>query len=139
MALGMLKRRDCHSAEVEIRLSERGYPKETVDTVLKFLWDHKFLNNQETIQKTVDRASGKRAAGRNKLRAQMMARGIPEEEIDRVLDSRTEDQDIQAMRDALSSRQNFAGDKAKAFRFLVSRGFEPELIEGHLDRLLEPV
>jgi SOS response regulatory protein OraA/RecX len=77
--------------------------------------------------------SGKRAAGIEKLSADLAKRGAPEEIIEECLASITSDDQRLAMLDALTGKFKPTDDRVRGARFLLSRGFSEDQIEGPLD------
>lgn len=77
--------------------------------------------------------TGRRAAGIEKLRAELLRRGAPEEIIEECLSELSPAVQRQAMLDALSAKFKPADDRARGARFLLSRGFAEDEIEGQLD------
>lgn len=81
--------------------------------------------------------TGKRAAGVEKLSAELKGRGAPEEVIEECLGSITADDQRRAMLDALSAKFKPTDDRARGARFLLGRGFDEDQIEGPLDEFFQ--
>jgi SOS response regulatory protein OraA/RecX len=77
--------------------------------------------------------TGKRAAGIEKLRAELERRGAPENIVEECLAELSPDDQKQGMLDALSAKFKPTDDRARAGRFLLSRGFAEDEIESALD------
>ena len=90
------------------------------------------LNDDNTTQRHIERNSGTRAVGIEKLRAELAKLGAPEETIEANLASLAADEPERAL-EALRSKYKEGADRAKAGRFLYSRGFQEEAIESALD------
>ncbi len=131
IALKKLRLKDRYEAEVRAFLNE--FAPETVECVIRFLKDRRIIDDSKTTQTLIERNSGKRSVGIEKLRAELLERGAPEETIDAILGSDLSSES-QRMLDALSARFSPDVSRAKAARFLYSRGFPEESIEGVLDR-----
>lgn len=132
-ALTFLKSRDRFEREVRERLDSRGHGSEVIDLVVSHLIRRKLIEDRRTTQNLVARMSGKRAAGVEKLRAELNRRGAPEEIIEECLAELSPVQQRKAMLDALSAKFKPADDRVRGARFLLSRGFVDDEIEGPLD------
>jgi len=77
--------------------------------------------------------SGRRAAGVDKLRAELNRRGAPEEIIDECLAQLSPTDQRRAMLDALSAKFKPTDNRVRGARFLLGRGFAEDEIEGALD------
>ncbi len=135
LALRKLKTKDRFESEVRLFLAE--YPTQAVDHVITFLKERRIIDDTKTTIHLIERYSGKRAIGLEKLRAELLERGAPEETISVVLGEFL-DEERQRMQDALTAK--FSPEhstRAQAARFLYSRGFDEEEIEGALDRFFQ--
>lgn len=72
--------------------------------------------------------SGKRALGDHRLRQELVKRGLPEESLDGA------SSEAERIEDLLRSKFTPEGNRAKAARFLYSRGFAEDAIESALER-----
>lgn len=131
LALRKLRSRDRFEKEVRVFLSE--FTPDTVDRVIEFLKDRRIIDDTKTTQTLIERHTGKRLVGIERLRAELMERGAPEETIDAVLGASNSDERLK-MLEALSAKFTPADSRVKAARFLFSRGFPDEEIESVLDR-----
>jgi len=135
LALRKLKTKDRFESEVRLFLAD--FPTQTTDRVIRFLKDRRIIDDTKTTLNLVERYSGKRSIGTEKLRAELLERGAPEETIDAVL-GELFDEERQRMLEALTAKFTPAdGSRAKAARFLFSRGFPEEEIESVLDRFFQ--
>jgi SOS response regulatory protein OraA/RecX len=85
------------------------------------------------IENLVARWTGKRAAGAEKIRAELQKRGAPDELIEESLGAVTSEASHVSMLDALRAKFKPGDDRARAARFLLSRGFAEDEIESPLD------
>ena len=85
------------------------------------------------IENLVARWTGKRAAGAKKIRAELQKRGAPDELIEESLGAVTSEASHVSMLDALRAKFKPGDDRARAARFLLSRGFAEDEIEPPLD------
>jgi regulatory protein len=136
-ALKFLRARDRFSAEVASHLLARGYGAEATATVLDHLVRRKLIDDRRTIQNLVARMSGRRAAGIEKLRAELAKRGAPEEIVDECLTQITPEDQRRAMFDVLRAKMQPTDDRARGARLLLSRGFSEDDIEGALDEFFQ--
>lgn len=133
-ALKFLQRRDYLSNELKSRLESKGYPEDLVDKVLQLLLDRHIIDDQKTIQQTIERASGRRPIGRNKLVNELVGRGLPEEIAENISFNRTEQEEVDVMVNLLHKKGRERADRTRYGRFLLARGFELEQVEIALDR-----
>lgn len=131
LALRKIRSRDRFEAEVRGFIAV--YEPDTVDRVIRFLKDRRIIDDTKTIQNLVERQSGKRLVGIENLRAELLKRGAPEDTVRAILRESLDDES-QRMLEALSAKFKPTDSRAKAARFLYSRGFPEEEIEGVLDR-----
>jgi SOS response regulatory protein OraA/RecX len=119
--------------EAEIRASLAEHSQANVDCVIDTLKQRRILDDRKTTQNLIERRSGRRAVGDEKLRAELIARGAPEEIVDECLANLGGADEAQRMRDALAAKFKPTDDRVKGARFLLSRGFAEDGIEGALD------
>jgi len=135
VALHKLKSKDRFELEIRTFLAE--FPAHIVDRVITFLKERRIIDDRKTTLSLVERYSGKRSVGLEKLRAELLERGAPEDTIDAIAGEVLGDE-RQRMLDALSAKFSPSdGLRAKAARFLFSRGFPEEEIESVLDRFFQ--
>ncbi len=137
LALALRKLGQSDRFESEIRTLLKAYDPGTVEEVVTHLKEKRLLNDNKTIQNLNERNTGRRAVGKEKLRAQLERRGAPEESIDAALAS-SEEGEPERMDEVLRSRFKPTDSRAKAARFLFSRGFPEESIESALERFFGP-
>lgn len=134
IALQLLKQRAYLIQELRNRLESKGCPKDSVDSVLQFLVSRRFLDDEKTIEQTITRASGKRAIGRKKLQSDLVARGLPEEEAQRVADGKSDEDELFAMAGLLEKKGRERAERGRYGRYLLGRGFDLDQVEVALDR-----
>ena len=131
LALEFLRVRERFEAEIRAHLTSKGV-EVGVDEALVHLRQRRIVDDRRLIQSLIARNSGKRAVGIEKLRAELLRRGAPEEEVESLLAELGEQGEIV---DALLDKKLRPGDsRAKAGRFLFSRGFSEETVEDSLNR-----
>lgn len=129
LAMKRLASRDLHSGEVAGLLRGREYSELEIGEVLSFLKRHKLLNDEKAIENLIASRSGRRSIGKGKIRAELLKRGVPDDDIEATLGQRTDDEELDAMTAALRSRRWPSDGRLRAARFLIGRGFDPELVE----------
>jgi SOS response regulatory protein OraA/RecX len=129
-ALAFLSTRDRFSGEIRMHLVKRGYDPGDVESVVQFLGERKLINDENTTQSLIERHSGKRSVGIERLRAEFEKLGAPEEMIERSLASLSE---ADRALDALRAKFRTGADRAKAGRYLCGRGFTEEVVDSALD------
>lgn len=131
LALEFLRVRERFEAEIRAHLASKGVDV-GVDETLAHLRQRKLVDDRRLIQNLIERNSGKRTVGIEKLRAELTRRGAPEAEVDSQIANLGEQNECI---DALLDKKLRPGDnRAKAGRFLFSRGFSEEAIEDALNR-----
>jgi len=134
LALRKLKTKDRYEAEVRSFLSE--FDEDTVERVIRFLIDRRIIDDTKTTQNLTERNTGKRLVSLEKLRAELLERGAPEETLDAVIGQDFENK-CSGMLYLLARKFSPTDSRAKAARFLYSRGFSEEEIESVLDRFFK--
>ena len=117
--------------------SAPGHSPEATDAALEWLGTRRLLSDERAVEATVrPRASGRRAEGDERLRERLERRGATPDSIGKALAEIPDE--AQRMHDALTSKfRPEEGERARAGRFLLSRGFDEDAIEGALDRFFE--
>ena len=137
LALKKLKASDKLESELCQALETYGFSPQTVTAVLSFLKDRKLVNDRRTIENHIERRAGRRSFGIEKIRAELLQRGAPEEIVEDCLASSAKMDELDGALEALRARFRNGADRAKAGRFLMGRGFAEELVEQALDRFFE--
>ncbi|HZH98591.1 MAG TPA: RecX family transcriptional regulator [Fimbriimonadaceae bacterium] len=127
LALKKLASSDRFSAEIDGLLQTRGYGVETIKAVLELLHKRRVLDDRRTVSNALERYSGKRAKGKETIRAELIARGAPEDIVEEALASDSEESERAKAISLLEKRKLGRAEAAKAARFLLSRGFDEEL------------
>lgn len=133
-ALARLKAAERTAAELRASLL-RKYDAESVEAALAWLTERRLLSDDRAAEATVrPRASGRRAEGNARLRQRLEAKGTDAKAIEQALVDAPDEG--RRMHDALAAKFKTpdAGQRGKAGRFLLSRGFDEEAVDGALDR-----
>ena len=132
-ALERLSRSDALESELQSALIRNGFKIETVEKVLVSLRQKKLISDSKTIHSLVAQQTGKRAAGIEKMRIELLARGAPEELVEQELAEVTPESQLEGMRSLLKAKCKPNDSRAKGARLLLSRGFEEDAIGVVLD------
>jgi regulatory protein len=132
-ALRRLARSDALVAEIHVALARSGYDDQTIHRVLAFLSEKRLIDDAKTIARFIESRQGGRALGRDAIRAQLLARGAPEDLVEEALDGLEATAWRDQMMALLRSRCKPSDGPEKGARLLLSRGFEPDEIESVLN------
>jgi len=130
-ALKLLDRRFYSSSRLRSRLRQKDFSPEAVDAVLQQLTEQGLLDDRRFAESWCRDQLARRPVGPRWLRSGLHDQGVTPEAIDLVLDSLfPADRERETCAKALASRHYSLDDdkgKARAIRFLSSRGFSPSL------------
>lgn len=130
-ALKLLAQRDLFEQEIRQKL-QRTATEEEVESVLAHLRRRRIVDDCDLTRRLVAQRTGKRATGKEKIRAELLRRGAPEEQIDAALQERGEsDEDLDGL---VQAKQAAGKSRIQVGRFLASRGYEADEIDAALDR-----
>ena len=131
-ALRRLKHTEKTSAELRAALLTR-YSPEATEAALVWLRSRSLLSDDRAVEATVlSRTTGRRAESDQRLRQRLEAKGADEVAIQMGLAGIPDE--AARMQDALNARfRPEENERAKAGRFLLSRGFDEEAVESALD------
>jgi SOS response regulatory protein OraA/RecX len=143
-ALGKLASGDRFAKEIEDLLLQKGTSPATTAEVVSYLKERRFVDDRKATINAVERRSGRRAIGRDKLRAELLRRGAPEDMIEEAFSNLPQDSmeaDALGLLQAKYGRPDAgnSGARTRAGRFLAAKGFELESIEHALDCFFGPV
>ncbi len=132
-AMRRLEKAERTAAELRAALLKAHDP-ESVEAALDWLSARRMLSDERAAEATVrPRAAGRRAEGDARLRQRLEARGATAEAIDQTLAEAPDE--AQRMHDVLAAKfRPETAQRAKAGRFLLSRGFDEDAVDGALDR-----
>lgn len=137
-AMRLLVRRDLTTAEVRAKLEAKQFDEREIDEAIAWLHDKRLLDDARALEARVESlASGKSAGGRLKVRARLEAAGASAEVVDASIESITDGEELERMAKLLDEKFKGGRDRARGGRFLLSRGFEPDLVETALDRWID--
>jgi len=135
VALGLLARRSRSAKEVETSLGARGFSRAETRRVLGRLKQLGYIDDRKFAADWSERLQ-ERGFGALRIRLELQQHGVEDGLAERVIPAAAEE--CVAARKILQIR--FGGEpicepalKARAARFLVGRGFTPEVVESLLD------
>ena len=132
--------------ELQRKLSAKKYDKEIIASVIKELKENNYLDDELFAREFSEEKTNKKAFGQNKVKAELKQRGISQEIIDKVLEvksAQTELDNAQMLAEKkLSSLNSRNVDKKKIvqrlYSFLLSKGFDFDVIKAVVNKVLEP-
>ena len=132
-ALARLKTAERTVSELRTALLAN-HGEEATEAALVYLAARRLLSEERAVEATVrPRASGRRAEGDLRLRERLERRGAEPDAIEKAL-ADVPDESAR-MHDSLAARFRPQNDeRAKAGRFLLSRGFDEDGVDAALDR-----
>jgi regulatory protein len=136
-AIKLLAPRARLSSEIRAGLLKRGHQELVVEEVVSYLLERKLVNDNKTTKSLIERHSGKRSMGIERLRAELEKLGAPEEIVEANLAAVVDSEPKRALV-ALQGKYRTGADRAKAGRFLFGRGFREDAIESALDEFCGP-
>ena len=116
----------------ELRSALAEYSEEDVSRVIERLLRHGLLNDEKLAAKLVEKSVGKSAIGRDALAEKLRLRGADEEIVLRALNAMPDE--AERARRLLESRHS--APPATLGRYLISKGFEPEIVDHVLNQRL---
>jgi len=128
-ALRLLSQRDHSRKELEQKLKPHEETPGELAEALDFLAAKDFINEKRVAESVVNRRSTKLGAAR--VRQELMAKGLPADDIaDAVQAMRgTEfERALVVWRKKFGTPPSDASERGKQVRFLVSRGFAPDVV-----------
>ena len=131
--LRLLQKAERTATELRSALLPR-YGQAETEAALAWLVARRLLSDDRAAEAVVrPRIAGRRAEGDGKLRERLERRGASAEAIEKALSEAPDE--AQRMQEALVAKfRPEDGQRAKAGRFLLSRGFDEEAVDGALDR-----
>jgi SOS response regulatory protein OraA/RecX len=129
-ALRRLRRSDAFSAEIREVLVE--FPEDVREVVLVRLDEKGLVNDRRLTFSCVEASQGKRASGRLVLSEKLRARGASDEDLAEAWEAGPSEQD--RARGLLDTRP--AAGRMTWRRYLLSRGFEADVVDEVLDARL---
>ena len=128
-ALRLLSQREHSRKELEQKLKPHEETPGELAEALDFLTAKDFINEKRVVESVVNRRASKLGAAR--VRQELVAKGLPADDIAEAVEAMrsTElDRALLVWRKRFGTPPLDASERAKQVRFLVSRGFAPEVV-----------
>jgi regulatory protein len=128
-ALRLLSQREHSRKELEQKLKPHEETPGELAEALDFLVAKDFINEKRVVESVVNRRSSKLGAAR--VRQELMAKGLPADDIAEAVEAMrgTElERALVVWRKKFGAPPVDASERAKQVRFLVSRGFAPDVV-----------
>jgi regulatory protein len=128
-ALRLLSQREHSRKELEQKLKPHEEMPGELAEALDFLAAKDFINEKRVVESVVNRRSSKLGAAR--VRQELMAKGLPADDIAEAVEAMrgTElERALVVWRKKFGAPPVDASERAKQVRFLVSRGFAPDVV-----------
>jgi len=145
-AFRLLGRRQHSAAELKAKLLNRNYNVNLVDGILKDLIKNGYLNDREFAAAFIEDKIKLQKWSKRKLRAELMKRGLNPELITELMNEKVSDNDnlnsalevAKKKYDSLKKKKLEISElKNKLTAFLLSRGFDYEIIEEVSGKLIQ--
>lgn len=115
-------------------LKSKGYLQDVCDHVIEKMRGYEFLNDGEYAEAYVDFSAKKKGA--RLIKMELKSKGVGEKEIDSAMQSLSEEAQTQTAKSILikymKNKEITKENLQKAFRYLLSKGFETEVIKSAL-------
>ena len=125
-AVKLLARRTHFRREIEVKLTQRGYPPEEIGEALARLESRRYLDDAEAARQYVSGKLARGGWGRARLLAELDARGVERGVAAVVLDELLPEDDLEAARE--EARRHAGKAPAALARRLERRGFSASSI-----------
>ncbi len=127
-ALRWIRARDHSRQEMEQRLRAKGFPEPIVQQTLEWLLQERWLCDERVAQRLAERLEETEPSGRQRIEREFARRGL---EPPATLASDEESRAVRALQQRFGEPTPPPDMRtvARWFRFLIQRGFEPEVAE----------
>ena len=137
-AQDILARRDHSEYEVRTKMARKGFEPQQIDEAVAWLKENKLLNDELFAQKFVRHTLLMKPVGPRYLIQKLQQKRVAAEAIEpavyeEITDEREEELVQAAAEQWKRSHQRHADDRNRLQRFLISRGFSFEVVQGVLD------
>lgn len=137
-AMRLLVKRDLTVAEIRRKLEAKRFDELEIDEALAWLHAKGLIDDARVVEARVEALTlGKGAGGRLKVRAKLVASGASTDLIESSIETISDDDELARMGTLLEAKFKHERDRVRAGRFLLARGFEPDLVEIALDRWID--
>jgi regulatory protein len=137
-ALTLLSRRDYTAAELQSKLTDKGYQADDVAVAIADLIAGRLIDDRRTAAAHVRTAAAIKGRGRMRIARELQARGLSREIIDEAIGAVARDDELATIRKILSRKRWPANptrlERQRIYRHLLGRGFSTDLIGRALGR-----
>lgn len=140
----LLSRRMHSASELKRKLLSKKYPAERIDEAIGELIERHYLDDEKFAEKYADEKMKNSRTGIIKIRGELLAKGVDKGIIERVM-VKYEDSPLLAKNALDLAKKKFSSyqyasipvkkKREKLFRFLVSKGYQGEIIKTVIKRL----
>lgn len=131
-ALTLAARRDYTAAELERKLTDRGYDPETIAGAIASLRESRVVDDRRVALAHVRTARAVKGRGRVRIARELAARGLGRDIIDEALDGIEPAEELASIRRILTKKRwpgnPSRADRQRMFRHLFGRGFPADAI-----------
>ena len=131
-----MKNADKTRHQIRQKLREGYYPEETIDAVMEFLDRYGFADDRNYAESYIEELRGIRS--RREIEAKLMQRGLDPTDIRLQLETLTEEDERRACERAIAKKYAGgaagipAGERQKAYAYLMRKGFAPGTVRSVL-------
>lgn len=138
-ALTLISRVDYTSFEIINKLKLKGYSIETINGVLEKLYYYKFIDDEKYLKKYVSYCLRIKKYGKNKIIAELKKKGFNSSDVEEIRIN--EDEEYENIKEItikkLNSLKGKENLKPKLYRYLLSKGYEYDLIKKAIDEVID--
>lgn len=140
-AQDILSRRDHAEGEVRRKLAGKGFADNVIEEVVAWLYQKNLLNDEVFARRYAESILLQKPVGPRWVKLKLKQRGVSEQIIATTVtdvfagDWQQGELIKQAVETWLRQHKKFGQDKERLWRFLASRGFDPERISSYLESL----
>lgn len=135
-AYRLIGRRDHSSAELKRKLLKKGFDIDLINELIIELSEKHYLNDYDFARKYSGEAVDKKKSGINKVRNDLIKKGVSKEIIENVLNDINENTLLENARELLNKKMKTSAfiktesrkKKQKLFSYLKSKGYSSDLI-----------
>lgn len=137
-AVKLLATGERFEAELRRRLLEQGFPEEETASALARLQAMRVLSDERACQLLIQRWDRKSATGRKKIEQELIRRGLDPDDAEAIAEeARSEEADRERALRLLEAKFQPSESPARAYRYLVTRGFSAELAQSLVESYFE--
>lgn len=130
--------------ELRDKLIKSKISSKNVNKIIKFFKEHNFINDEIYVKSLIDSKISKKPVGKKLLENKLRQKGISKDLIDSAIDlyiddNREEENALILLEKYIKKINKYPSDKQKqkAFRYLLSRGFEYEVVSSVIQKFFD--